>query len=88
MTFVLIKLLWAVWCVQWAKFGFRGKGILKSFNCFICFFQKTTFNKVTEDCYTAQKTYRLILTKYLTALRQANTKDMVIKLADLEEVTG
>ncbi len=32
---------------------------------------------LTEDCYTSQKTYRLLLSKYLTSLRQANTKDMV-----------
>lgn len=39
--------------------------------------QRSTFNSLTEECYTAQKTYRLLLSKYLTALRQANTKDMV-----------
>ena len=39
--------------------------------------QKTTFTSLTEACYSAQKTYRLVLCKYLTLLRQAHTKDMV-----------
>ena len=39
--------------------------------------QKTSFAGLTEACYSAQKTYRLVLCKYLTLLRQAHTKDMV-----------
>jgi len=39
--------------------------------------QKATFASVTEACYSAEKTYRLILSKYLTLLRQAHTKDIV-----------
>ena len=39
--------------------------------------QKATFAGLTESCYSAQKTYRLVLCKYLTLLRQAHTKDMV-----------
>ena len=41
------------------------------------FLQKSHFNSLTEECYSSQKTYRLLLSKYLISLRQANTKDMV-----------
>ncbi len=45
--------------------------------CMALSLQKTTFAAITESCYNAEKTYRLILSKYLTLLRQAHTKDIV-----------
>lgn len=39
--------------------------------------QKSTFASLSEVCYTAQKTYRLVLSKYVISLRQAHTQDMV-----------
>lgn len=39
---------------------------------------KSTFTAMTESCYSAEKTYRLILSKYLTLLRQAHTKDIMV----------
>lgn len=39
--------------------------------------KKATFVSLAVDCYTAQKTYRLVLSKYVLSLRQAHTQDMV-----------
>ena len=39
--------------------------------------QKSAFASLSEACYTAQKTYRLVLSKYVVSLRQAHTQDMV-----------
>ena len=50
---------------------------IKFYLCFSLIPQKTSFAGLTEACYSAQKTYRLVLCKYLTLLRQAHTKDMV-----------
>jgi len=36
-----------------------------------------TFASLAKHCYTAQKTYRMVLSKYISSLRQAHTQDTV-----------
>ena len=39
--------------------------------------QTATFASLAKDCYTTQKTYRMVLSKYISLLRQAHTQDTV-----------
>lgn len=43
------------------------------------------FNQLAETCYNAQKTYQLVLSKYLTCLREAHTSDQMDLLRKLME---
>ena len=61
---------------------------IKFYLCFSLIPQKTSFAGLTEACYSAQKTYRLVLCKYLTLLRQAHTKDMVRERRERGEREG
>jgi hypothetical protein len=38
---------------------------------------KTLLPSLTEACYSSQKTYQLVLSKFVISLRQAHTIDMV-----------
>ena len=39
--------------------------------------QKSVLSALTETCYSSQKTYQLVLSKFVISLRQAHTIDMV-----------